>query len=340
MDVAVFRSGLWAFVAKPDSSGGWVALRSQIDPLLLPVPKRPSILLIGDSRMTEVCAAERLEGELGEPRVTVRDAAMPGSTPRVWPWLLRELMGGETKWTLLVVGLASFDDDGETGDFTERGLDLSFLNPLTRVSDAPALAANFEDPDRKRDVWLGALVKTFAWRHDQRDALAHPWQRYVELRFQYGSRRWGPYLGNPASLAGVRVDGDRIVGLPPERQDLEPLLRNIVWPYVPFVDNTAYRRHWLTKLVDLAADHGTTVVFVRLPSRVLMPANARPPREVVIDELRQRANVRVLDRELATPLERPEFFFDALHANRAARERFSQMLAEVLVRECAALLGR
>ena len=339
-DAALFRSGLYGFGAKPDSSGGWVALRALIDPALLPAPAAPSVYLVGDSRMADGCGAELVQAAIGEPRVTVRDGSMPGSTPRVWPFLLRETTDVQAPWTLVVVGLASYDDDAEPEPFADRALDLAFTGQLSRFGDAAEIAASYAAGDSKRDAWLGTLVKSYAWRHDQRDLLARPLQRYLDVRWQLGSRRRSVYTGQEGSLAGVHVDGDRIAGVPPGSEAMAPLLHELVWPSRAACDNTEYRRQWLGRLVDAAAANGSTVVFVRLPTQVLPRAEPRPPRENVLAELRQRPNVRVLARDLGAELERPEFFFDTVHLNRAGRERFSRLLADALVRECGALLGR
>jgi hypothetical protein len=340
-DAAVFRSGLYLWVAKPDSNAGWVAMRTRLEPTFRPVPKEPSVLLLGDSRMGEACSPGGLRELVGAPPIEVRNASIPGSTPRVWPYVFRSLASQPARWTILVVGLSTFDDDAEPEALTERALDLAFLGPLLGIGDAAELAASFPPGSVRKDTWLCALCKSYAWRRDLRDLLAEPRQRYHDLRRQLGQLRWGaPYEGRDGDLAGIRVEEQRVVGLGADRAGLADALRLLVFPPPAAPGNVAYRRQWLGRLADATAAAGTRLVFLRMPTQVLPRAAPHPPREDVLDELRRRPHVEVLDRELFAGLERPEFFYDSLHLNRAGRVRFTRMLADALLRRCGGLLGR
>lgn len=328
VDVGVFRSGLYGWVAKPESSGGWFARRTRFDAVARADLAAPAVLLLGDSRMGEGCSAARLDELLGTGRAKVRDASVPGSPLRVWTALGAQL--GIPKRAIVVAGLARYDDFGELEDLAQRTQDLGFLGPDLGLADARELAATFTAPTARRDVWLSLLCKTYAWRLDVQDLFAAPVQRYREVRRQFGRMSWGSsYEGNPGSLAGLRIEGDRLVGLPEGAGETAVHVRQLVWPEGR-VDNFAYRERWLGRLAALVAAAEADLVLVRMPTQVLPCARPSPPRERALDGVRALPHVHVVDGGWFAELERPEFFFDGLHLNRAGRERFTALLAAAL----------
>ncbi len=338
-DVGVFRSGLYAWLAKPDSSAGWVTRQTLFEPLAHPPTEQPSVLLLGDSTMGEAGDEVALRERLGA-RGIVKNGAVPGSTPRVWPFLFAQVPAPPGGWRLVVVGLRDYDDDGTWGGAAQRRGDLAFLGATLGLGDASTIAGEFVDAAARRDVWLTALCKTYAWRLDLQDLLASPYQRYLDLRRQFGWLRWGaPYHGREGSMAHVHVDGDRLVGLPAEQEDERPKLAQLVWRR-GCNDDSAYRRHWLGELADRVTATGAQLVLVRMPSQVLPRATPRVPNTTVLDELSQRPGVHLLPFETFAELERPDCFFDALHVNRTARERFTTILAGQLQARFARELGR
>lgn len=344
-DVVVFRSGLYAWLAKPDSSGGWLTKRTLMAPPPVAAGDVASVLLFGDSRIGEALDEHALREQLGAPPVAVVQASLPGSSPRVWAELFDRLPQPPGGFSLVVLGLPDYDDDSGSEDQQRRMQDLAYLGPGLGPANALELTADLRgdaNPHATRDVWLATLLKSFAWRRDVQDFAADPYARYCEVRRQFGRLRWAaPYTGNPGSLAGVHVDGEAIRGLPAtsaNAQDL-PTLRHLVF-HEHDVDNTAYRRRWLGELADHVRASGAELVVVRLPLQVLPRSKPRVPATAVVDELAQRPGVHVLPYELLAPAEAPEFFFDALHVNRDGRSLCTRLLAEQLRARFAGRLGR
>jgi hypothetical protein len=340
VDVGVFRCGPYRWLAKPDSSAGWVVRRTLIEPTLRPDLPQPSIVVFGDSRMGEACIPELLQAGLGAPPAGVRMATVPGTSPRVWPFLFEHVPPPRGGFQIAVVGLSDYDDDIPGKSWSERELDLAFLGPLLGLGDAALVAADFTAAGARRDTWLCACSRIYAWRRDVQDLLLAPWSRYDAVRRHYwwlaGDRG---YPGVDRSLAGVRWEGGEVAGLRPEDRAAAPALAALVQPG-PSIDESAYRRKWLGRMADLTAAAGTALVFVRMPTQVLPRAHPRARATAVLDELARRPHVRVLDRDLFADLERPECFYDALHLNRRAAEWFTRRLAEALLAACGPQLGR
>lgn len=344
-DLAVFRSGLYAWVAKPESSGGWLTKRTLLAPPPAAAGDVASVLLFGDSRIGEAIDEHALRERLGAPPVAVVQASLPGSSPRVWAQLFDRLPQPPDGFSLVVLGLPDYDDESGAEDLQQRMQDLAYLGPGLEPARAFDLAADLHceaNEHATRDVWLATLLKSFAWRRDVQDLAADPFTRYREVRRQFGRLRWAaPYPGNPGSLAGVHVDGAEIRGVPTASANAQdpPTLRHLVFHEHDF-DNTAYRRRWLGELADRVRASGAELVVVRLPLQVLPRSKPRVPATAVVDELAQRPGVHVLPYELLAAAEAPEFFFDALHVNRDGRALCTRLLAEQLLARFAGRLGR
>ena len=84
-------------------------------------------------------------------------------------------------------------------------------------------------------------------------------------------------------------------------------------------------------MADLYRNSKTRVVIYQVPRN---PApNPKPLAHLpwtTVDELRKRSWVRVVDRKVFEPLEKPELFFDYVHLNTAGRKVFSPLLAETV----------
>lgn len=340
VDILVFRTWLYGWVARSDSSGGWLSLRIQREPWARPITTSPSVVLLGDSRIEEACNAAELCKRLGGAPTAVRMAGIPATTPRVWPYLWDALPKPPGGYTLAVVGLSTYDDDAWASRMSQRTLDLSFLGPLSTFGTAAELAASFAgNTAAQADAWLATVCKTWAWRLDLRDLFADPWQRYRDVRASFGRMRWGaPYAGNPGSLAGVRVEGDRIVGVEISAQAMSQL-RQVVFP-AKGVDNHDYQLQWLGRLAERTAAAGTELVLLRMPTQVLPRSTPKVPDRRAIAELARWPRVHVLPDDLFADLERPEFFWDGVHLNQAGRERFTERLAAALRARFPQLAGR
>jgi hypothetical protein len=241
---------------------------------------------------------------------------------------------------LVVVGLRDYDDDGAGARGGESRGDLAFLATSLGLGWAATIAGEFTDDAARRDVWLTALCKTYAWRRDLQDLCAEPYQRYLDVRRQFGWLRWGtPYTGREGSMVGVAIDGERIVGLTAAQEEERDKLAHFVWRR-GCADDSAYRRRWLGELANRVTATGAQLVLLRMPSQVLPRAAPRVPSTAVIDELAQRPGVHVLPFDTFAELERPDCFYDALHVNRGARGRFTELLAEQLRARFARELGR
>ena len=88
-DAAVFRSGLYFRIAETDSAAGYFEREMRVE-IARPRDGRKQFLVVGDSRAQAIRPrlAEEASKQLG---IAFANAAVLGSTPRGWYYLLREL---------------------------------------------------------------------------------------------------------------------------------------------------------------------------------------------------------------------------------------------------------
>jgi len=338
VELAFFRTGLHAWIAKPASSAGWTARRCLYESMLRPLDERPSILLLGDSTMGDCCAPQLLQERIGTPDLVVRDAAIPGTGPMVWPFVVAAIAPPNRR-TLVVVGVTSFYEDLSLEAPGGSAEDLAFLPLLAGIADAPDIAASMPAGALRHDAWLQLLSKTYAWRRDIRDLLVAPLERYQQVRDMFRQLRWGaPYAGRPGDLVGARVEAGRVV-LPFEAPQIAAQLQQVV--FAPRISHPGHERLWFGRLASVTAALGGQLVVVRVPTQVLPRADGAAGRpRAIFGELAGRSQVHVLDPALFADLERPEYFYDALHMNRLGRQRFTERLADTLRQRFGAVLTR
>ena len=290
--------------------------------------------------MGEACIPSLMQERLGVGQGSVQLNSVPGSTPRAQALFFEHLDRPPGGWRIVVLGLSAYDDDALSEDLTQRELDLALLAPLLSLGDAVDLAAEFKAFRQRRQLWLAAGTKIYAWRNDIRSFLHSPLGHLAAARRGY----WWltaerEYVGPTDSLHGVRVEDGVLVGIEDLPSTVVAGLRELRRS-TPGFDNAAYRRRWIGRLAESVLAQDGVLVIVRMPTQIVPRVAARAPNTVVLDALGDRPGVFVVDRELMSELELPEFFYDAVHLNRSGGERFTELLAAWLRRELGERLVR
>ena len=95
----------------------------------------------------------------------------------------------------------------------------------------------------------------------------------------------------------------------------------------------AYRKRWLGKILDLYSGSRTRIVFLALPRGPAPRPDASPQVEShSVREFGRRSGVILLPERAFESVEYPEFYFDGLHLNSRGRERFSALLAKLIIK--------
>lgn len=329
LDSLAFRTGWYGRLVDPRSSLGSVALALDA-PDHLPAGKT-SLLVLGDSRISEGFSARIADDAAmaaNAPYVFV-NAAVPGTTPRVWYYLLRAIGLRKHHVAGVAIMLASYHDN-DIENLADRTLDIGFVQPLLRLTDLADFPASFQSFSARQEAAEAVLLKGVFYQADLRDFLADPASR---LRLVTSWRAHGyewerSYAGRPGSLAlpntnatataaflSYASDLQRFRGRPPDN-----------------AASAAYRREWLGRIAALCQQENIRLFVFRIPRGPLhaMVDDDTQPTGVVA-ELGQSGRIALLPAALFDHLEHKTYFFDQLHLDSAGRAAFSTEFAQTLL---------
>ena len=300
LQAIVFRSGLYWPAAQRDSNLGAV-MRALTVVEAAWRPRHRTVLVLGDSRI-----GEGFSGPLASAGgdVDFIGVAVPGSTPRTWYYLLREIGRRGVRYEAVLIGTPYRSTDAlPTRD---SPLDPPHHIALVGLRDLPGYAHEAGAGEPRRRAWLAVLLPELVAQQDLRDLLRHPL-----LRLHHWRQR-GRYLADTIHYPGRdnRIGDDaRAVARP------SPVADAVVR------ENAAYLDHWMTRIGALAARSGARTIAFQVPRGPYV--ELLPPRDAPT-----WTGVRTLPPDLLAELETPRYFFDLLHLNRAGRERMSVLLGE------------
>lgn len=327
LDSLAFRTGYYASILELDSAAGYLENTIWLEQRRAPAGSN-EVLAVGDSRIPlkpDVAS----DAGAGYRFFTI---AVPGTTPRCWYYMLREVDPGANRYAAIVIPFDTYDDRSWE-NLAARELDIRYLAPLAGFRDAIEFPLSYPGWPERGKAASTALFKGLVYREDFQDFLVrHKWR--ITLARDLKARRSGWRYNTEwdhANLEGLSVDWSaRAVRLPagipqPKRQEIEELLLR-EQPSVSG-DFAAYRRTWLGKILARYRGSRTRIVLVRLArGPVVRPGLASDLRSS-IREFGERGEAALVDEHRFDSLERPELFADALHMNQKGAEEFSTMLA-------------
>ena len=303
LDAALFRTPYYRQILEPDSYAGQVER-------VLHTGGNQSVAVLGDSRIAEGFSARIADQR--QPALRFLNAAVPGSTPRCWYYLLRDLDPQGGKFKAIVLPVDAYADEDGHWEWANRTLDLNFLAARLRLADTWTFTASFHSAETRWNALLVCLLKGVILRDDLQAFLAHPGLRLNKAAlYQASGSEWAyNYGGNAKDLVGTVL------------RDPSPR-----WPAPQNGLYAAYRREWFGRIIDRYKGSDTSITFLRLPRGPAAPSVNHAGGGSSILEL---SGVTVLPENLFNRLEKPEFFFDQMHMNARGRQLFSTELADLL----------
>lgn len=330
IDGLIFHSGLYVSVLKKDSLPGTVAALVDAENGRAPAGDKNEVALLGDSRMWDAFSAKSADEQASATGLRFVHLAVPGGTPRIWYYLLREIDPRAARYRAIVLPIRYGESRGR--ESPDRLSDLAVGAPLLRYGDALEFARSFPEwPDQCR-AFSACVFRGYAYRADVHDFLENPFSRLVQDKSagKFLAKRY-KYGGNRGDLRGVSHDPQTGSLFVPEhlaklREPLERALR----PRRASRAHVTYRRQWLDRILAHYATSSSTIIFLQLPRGPLGRGPAPDPgamREFVRNE-----RTFLLEPGLFTHLEKPELFGDTTHLNIKGRVIFTQVLTDEVMR--------
>ena len=338
VDSAIFRSGWYSKYLSPDSTTGEVEYH-----LLwlnrMPPAKTPSIVVVGDSRIAEGFSSRVANGATGGG-INFVNLGMPGATPRVWYYTLRDADPARNRFSVIAIMLDQYSDQDAGEEGQNRTPDMNYLAQRLRLSDCWDFAQSWDDAALRKTALTGCLFPGTRLRSDVADFLSN-----IRLRLRRasdwrnnGARYQSDYTGIPMDLTGLWVDWPtRTIHFPAglTNQQTETI-RTAVLPHPEPQTGalTRYRQRWLGGITDLYRNSSTRIVFFEIPRAPVPVPDAKEPARFV-NSVVARPQVSVLPENAFRELEHPEVFADGYHLNQKGRVVFSALLAHTLQAEAA-----
>lgn len=340
LDALMFRTHLYTSILEPDSSAGLLELILWREKRAQRTAGDNLVVTLGNSRM-----GYSPKGVDLRPRQTgyaVRTAAVAGSDPRAWYYLLRDLDPTAQRYRAIVFGVDDYDDEDHAFNPDDDIRALHYCIARLRWGDAIEFAQSFHSRDLQWEAFRGAVLKGIALQSDIQAFLAHPLKRIADVRLCHqGWPEWTyDYVAPSRNMVGLQIDWSTLTatyppGMTPEQKaTVRGFLLHEPNPQTGRLAH--YFRTWLGRTAGRYRTSRTKIIFFRLPrGPIPRPDYLVKKLSSSIRELASRPNVILANEHLFDSLEHPEFFQDALHLNRDGIEAFSAMLAD----EVARILG-
>jgi hypothetical protein len=337
LDALAFRTGYYASILNSDSTAGFLQTYLWIE-YHRPMTYPRQALAVGDSRMgLKARIANALTPETGLEFGTI---AVPGTTPRCWYYMLREVDPRADRYAAIVIGLDSYDDRSFE-NLNDRELDINYLTPLVGFSDLVPFVSSYQSWPQRIHAAESVLFKGLSYQRDFQDFLAHRRTRLEIARLQHRSAHewyynavWGQY-----SLAGMAVDWSaHKLALPDwvspqKRQEIEEVLLSDPPPY--FDQIAQYRRRWLGAILDRYRGSRTKIIFLQLARGPVVRPGLTTDSSSSIRDFAAEGKALLMNPHEFDSFERPENFADAMHFNEAGAIRFSEAVAREVSRMLA-----
>ena len=331
LDSLAFRTG-YTSILEPDSTAGYLQ-QFVWNEVHRPLRGPYQVLAVGDSRVgLKTRVANLLAPETGYTLATI---AVPGTTPRCWYYMLREVDPRCNRYAAILVPFDTYNDR-EFEPVADRELDLRYLAPLVRLTDLWSFSMSYTEWPLRALAARTVLLKGMAFQQDFQAYLAHRRAREENVRLVH--RMGATWIYNSVwegrNLEGIEVDwaGNRVTAFPDwmdaeRRRGAEELLLRPVPPITPAY--AAYRLRWIGAIVDRYRGTRTRIVFYRLPRGPVVRPGLPEDADSSVRQLARRPGVVLIDEHTFDSLERPELFGDGMHLNEAGGIEFSRTLAQL-----------
>ena len=328
---------------KPNSTMGW-AVQTPDVVLHQIVPGKKNVVVIGDSRVSEGFSAVQANKISERSDINFIQAGVPGTTPRVWYYLLGKIDPDHKLFAAVVLMAPRFDDDNDANDLTNNAIDLTYLTPLTDFRDIPEIVGSFTGIREKIHA-LGTLISPLVTAREDlfdfvsdpalriRDAKAYH-EHFAEWLLDYKAPAISLPSLQPSQLKSFAVD---VLKRPPIIADeIRSYMDSVITnrPGLSPAHSTAYRNEWYGKIAHEYAASKTPVLIFQVPRG---PYESFAHRPISVDSalksLDREKRITLLDPSPFEHMEQPDMFQDALHVNRSGQIAMTSALTRLVVQQ-------
>ncbi len=327
----VFRTDLYPSILEPDSTTG--LYETQLgNELKRSSPGARQVLAVGHSRMGLLPRIANDASTANSYRYS--SIALGGTSPRVWYYGMRTVDPTTNRYAAIWIPVDDYNEPDRYDEDDDHESDLHYIIRRLTIGDTLPFTLSYHSWASRWYAMRGILLKSFVYRRDFQDFLAHPRERIKKARY-YERESAGWYYGfegEEFSLAGIQVDWAKqeIVFPPAVKEGERQMIKGVLFENRPPRSGreTAYFRRWYSAILERYSGSRTRLIFFRVPrGPVVRPDEPPPVADSAIRQIANEPGVTVLPEDTFTDLERPELFGDALHLNRQGMILFSKRVA-------------
>ena len=335
-EVLLFRSGIYARYLDPDHAAAGYVERVFYSEVHRPPSGKKDILVIGSSRVEEGFSAKVANQQNADDPYWFVNFGIPAAGDRIWYYLVRDLDPHRDRYAGIAIPIDDYADPDDYEDVADRSSEMLLVVNRIRAADILPYVLSFTTWRSRLEVLRGVTMKGVGYQADFQHLVEHPvrrLQRIADVRAHEAQERYD-YGGMQHSLAGLHVNWSNESAVFPaampatQRRDLE----GIFFHRPPQKGmNRRFEVRWLGALVDLYRTSSTRIILFQVPrGPAPRPVSLAHLSWTVVDDLRKRPWVSVIDGKAFTDLERPELFGDPVHLNADGRKLFSPRLANAV----------
>jgi hypothetical protein len=334
LDILLFRTGFYYRYIKLNSAAGIFKFRSSLGGRE-PNSSENLVAALGDSRIAQGFSSKYFDQSVKNKSWHAINLGMPGSTLRVWYYLLNQIDAKRDKFKIVLIPLNSYWDFDETRfeNPTNRILDLQFLSPYISSYEAFDVARTFTDGECQRESIIGTTLRMYALRRDVRDFLFNPKERLSNLKT---NRDFHIVDYNFDGIHGRLVDmleaaNNAVVHDENVTTIVNRLKTRFEDPLPPQTgDRFRYNKFWLSRMVSAYRNSNTKLVFTKIPADPIRRRFPIPKDYSAVHSLPTSHNLVLAPETLFSDLENAEYFYDDLHLNYKGRKIFSERIASFI----------
>lgn len=317
---------------EPQSTAGTVmmaasAIQQQWD------AKKKNILIIGNSRIGEGVSAKLANNAINNNEYNFVVLGLPGTTPRVWFYILNNIDKNASKFFAVYLMAENYSDTAEE-NYNDREIDTSYLAAILTLNDVSTYPASFDDEKKSADAYHNILFPIAPLQKDIMQFLKNPHARINEVKlWRKDYMKWiADYNGRSERLP----DLDQLTNAPValaqladwQRPGMEWYFRAVPKCNQEYLHSFRYNSRWFGAISEHYSRSAVRVgVFMipRGPYHHQQGCESKLKGSLAV--LQRKGRIDLISSDIATVLERPEYFFDHLHINGAGRSLFSKNLA-------------
>jgi hypothetical protein len=335
VEAAVFHSGFYASFVKPDSSAGKV-VSTIYNESKREIRSPKQVLTVGDSRMSfrPKAAHEHTAGS----GYSFANIMVPGSTPRIWYYMLREADPARNRYSAIVIPIDDYDDD-DWEDLANRPADFHYLAPLLRLTDTFEFTFSFTKWPLRWEAFRTVLLRGWVYQQDFQALLSDAPERMAAIKWvrEHSAQAVYNYVYSDHGLKGLSVDfSTGIIHYPESLTEAqrEVIRANLLRPAGGRTgQRAAYRRKWFGKIVQYYRGSRTKLLVLRAPrGPFVRPDLAVDDPASSVRDMARRGDILLMNEKLFDELERPEMYGDGVHLNGPGSLRFTELIADEALR--------